>query len=64
MTSTQTPAQWLIERYEDTALQDTRPEDWRQVVIQPLYRLKSIFDAGHPMRVTQDDYRDSGRRWL
>ena len=64
MTSTQTPAQWLIEQYEDTALRDIHPDEWRRVVIQPLYKLKSLMDGGHPMCVTRADYRDSGRRWL
>jgi len=60
----QTPAEWLIEQYEDTAIHDTRPEDWARVVIQPLYRLKSLTDTGHPMHIIPADYRDHGRWWL
>jgi hypothetical protein len=78
MTSTQTPAQWLITEYEAVnpadILQPDDPDDenpdngtWppgRSVTIQPLFALKSDMDSGYPMRVTRDDYRDPGRWWL
>ena len=61
----QTPAEWLIEQYEQAELdRDSRPDQRRAVVVQPMYRLKSVMDAGHAMRVVPADYRDSGRRWL
>lgn len=64
MTSAQTPAEWLIEQYEQTAVEDIRPDEWGRVVVQPLYRLKSLADSGHPMKITQADYRDKRRRFL
>jgi hypothetical protein len=69
---TETPAQWLIGEYEATDLEDYAADDIAAVVpgprgsvcVQPLYKLKSIMDAGHPMRVTARDYLDSSRWWL
>jgi hypothetical protein len=67
-----TPAQWLISEYEATDLDAYAADDTAgavlgpggSVYVQPLYKLKSIMDAGHPMQVTALDYRDSGRWWL
>jgi len=74
MTSTQTPAQWLISEYEtvnpaDIPQPDDDPDDnsWPpggSVTIQPIFALKSDMDAGYPMYVTQDDYSEPGRWWL
>ena len=73
MTDTRTPAQWLIAEYEATdlagiCLTDELDECERpvggHVNVQPIFALKSVMDAGHPMRVTSGDYLDAGRRWL
>ena len=61
---TQTPAEWLIEQYEHIASWDIDPDDWGRVVVQPLFRLKPLTDSGHPMKIIQADYRDTGRRFL
>jgi hypothetical protein len=73
MTDTGTPAQWLIAEYEVTdlagiCLTDELDECERpvggHVNVQPMFALKSVMDAGEPMRVTSSDYSDPGRRWL
>lgn len=63
--ASQTPDAWLIEQFEAFYLDmRTLPGKSRSVVVQPMYRLKSTHDAGHPMRVTQADYRQPERVWL
>jgi hypothetical protein len=65
MSTQQTPVQWLIEQFESACLdQRAQPEPARSVVIQPMYQLKSATDAGHPMSLTQADYRQPWRWWL
>lgn len=73
MTDTSTPAQWLIAEYELTdlagiSLVDELDEcEWPvggHVNVQPMFKLKSIMDAGEAMHVTPSDYRDPGRWWL
>ena len=56
--NTETPAQWLIRQFDHAQLAG------RTVVTQPMLKLKSNLDAGHPMRVTAADYRQPGRCWL
>ena len=53
-----TPAGWLLARYEQ------RKNQRKSVAVQPLFTLKSVFDAGESMRVTASDYGDTGRWWL
>ena len=61
----QTPAQWLIDQFESTDADGIcRADQRRTIVVQPMYRLKSIMDGGNAMRVTATDYRHSHRRWL
>jgi hypothetical protein len=36
----------------------------RPVHVYPMIKLKSLMDAGEPMRVTAADYGDPLRRWL
>jgi len=56
------PADWLAARYEK---RKNRACDQRKAVaVQPLFTLKSVFDAGDPMRVTASDYGDKHRWWL
>jgi hypothetical protein len=56
------PGGWLLARYEKTK---NRARDQRQsVAVQPLFTLKSVFDAGDPMRITASDYGDTLRWWL
>lgn len=58
----QTPAQWLIEQFENADADGIcRADQRRTIVVQPMYRLKSIMDGGNAMRVSVTDYRDS--RW-
>jgi hypothetical protein len=64
LTSVQTPAEWLLEQYDNAGLSLPSPDEYGHVVIQPIYTLKNPLDAGHPMRVTAADYRDSMRRQL
>ena len=68
-----TPAQWLIAEYEVTDPAGICPTDepdepeWPvggHVHVQPMFALKSVMDAGQPMRVTPSDYSDPARRWL
>ena len=59
---TPTPADWLLACYEQ---RKNRTCDQRKsVAVQPLYTLKSVIDAGDPMRVTASDYGDKHRWWL
>ena len=53
-----TPADWLLAWYEQ------RKNQRKSVAVQPLFTLKSVFDAGDPMRVTASDYGDKHRWWL
>jgi hypothetical protein len=57
-----TPAGWLLAHYEK---RKNRACDQRKsVAVQPLFTLKSVFDAGEAMRVTGSDYGDTLRWWL
>lgn len=65
MPAQQTPAEWLVSQFEAACLnRRTFPGQPGSVIVQPIYRLKSALDAGHPMRVTQADYRQAERIWL
>ena len=57
-----TPAGWLLARYEKT--KNHARDQRKSVAVQPLFTLKSVFDAGDPMRVTASDYGDKHRWWL
>jgi len=59
---TPTPADWLLAGYEKTNNRDC--DQRKSVAVQPLFTLKSVFDAGDPMRVTASDYGDKHRWWL
>ena len=56
------PADWLLAGYEKTNNRDC--DQRKSVAVQPLFTLKSIFDAGEAMRVTAPDYGDTLRWWL
>jgi len=59
---TPSPADWLLARYEK---RKNRAFDQRKsVAVQPLFTLKSVFEAGDAMRVTASDYGDTRRWWL
>jgi len=53
-----TPDGWLLAWYE------SRRNQRKPVAVQPLFTLKSVFDAGEAMRVTASDYGDTLRWWL
>jgi len=53
-----TPADWLLVWYEK------RKNQRKSIAVQPLFTLKSVFDAGDPVRVTASDYGDTLRWWL
>ena len=53
-----TPDGWLLAWYEK------RKNQRKSIAVQPLFTLKSVFDAGDPMRVTASDYGDTRRWWL
>ena len=53
-----TPADWLLAWFEK------RKNQRKSVAAQPLFTLKSVFDAGEAMRVTASDYGDTLRWWL
>jgi hypothetical protein len=76
MFKTVTPAQWLLAEFEAIDPEEFyRPEvshldesdipvpgPCGSVYVQPIFTLKSVMDAGQPMRVTSSDYTDPGRR--
>jgi hypothetical protein len=72
MTHATSPSQWLIAEFDatwadeiDTGSYDPALDEWTHpVFVAPMIKLKSLMDAGEPMRVTQADYADSLRRWL
>lgn len=70
--SSSTPAQWLIAEYEAADLDGYIADDapgavpgpGGTVYVQPIFTLKRVTDAGHPMRVREFDYHDPARWWL
>lgn len=72
MTDPSAPARWLIAEYDATDpdgytrhdSEESAPAFFGSVYVQPIFALKSVMDAGQPMRVTSSDYTDPGRRWL
>jgi hypothetical protein len=72
------PAQWLITEYEATDTGEfSHSQEFdladrayavlgpgESVYVQPIFTLKSCTDTGHPMRIREVDYFDSGRWWL
>ena len=60
-------AAWLLSEYEATDPEYIIPGAYaygRTVIVQPMFSLKSVMEAGTPMRVTELDYKDPHRWWL
>jgi hypothetical protein len=62
MTSSVTPADWLLAEFDATDLDDDIRGQAR-VAVQPMIALKSPY-SGNPMTVRSSDYGDPDRWWL